>query len=203
VATAQQLEELVSPIALYPDVLIAQVLAGSTYPTQVVEADQWLKANSKLSSDQLAAAVNAQQWDPSIKSLTQFPPVLNTMSESLAWTSALGEAYYNQPADVMNAIQSLRNRAVGAGTLKSTSELKVEVQPAPAPAAVQGGTADRSTADCNHSACPAQHCLRSPVQPRNCLRRARTGPFGIHRDRNGSHRASILWGRDGDGRVDQ
>jgi uncharacterized protein DUF3300 len=138
-ATAQQLEELVSPIALYPDVLIAQVLAGSTYPTQVVEADRWLKANSKLSSDQLAAAVNAQQWDPSIKSLTQFPPVLNTMSESLAWTSALGEAYYNQPVDVMNAIQSLRNRAVGAGTLKSTSEQKVEVQPAPAPAAVQGG----------------------------------------------------------------
>ncbi len=119
-ATAQELQELVSPIALYPDVLVAQILAGSTYPTQVVEAHRWLKQNPNLTGDQLAAQVNQQAWDPSIKSLTQFPTVLQTMNDSLAWTSALGEAYYNQPADVMNAIQVLRNMAVNAGTLKST-----------------------------------------------------------------------------------
>jgi hypothetical protein len=130
-ATAQELQELVSPIALYPDVLVAQILAGSTYPTQVVEADRWLKDNPNLTGDQLASQVNQQAWDPSIKSLTQFPTVLHTMSDSLAWTSSLGEAYYNQPADVMNAIQVLRNKAMAAGTLKSTAQQNVEVQPAP------------------------------------------------------------------------
>ena len=130
-ATAQQLQELVSPIALYPDVLVAQILAGSTYPTQVVEADRWLKQNPNLTGDQLANEVNQQAWDPSIKSLTQFPSVLQTMNDSLAWTSELGEAYYNQPADVMNAIQVLRNMAMTAGTLKTTSQQKVEVEPAP------------------------------------------------------------------------
>jgi len=136
-ATPQQLQELVSPIALYPDVLVAQILAGSTYPTQVVEAERWLKQNPNLSGDQLANQVNQQNWDPSIKSLTQFPTVLQTMNDSLAWTSALGEVYYNQPADVMNAIQVMRNMAVNAGTLKSTDQQKVALQPAP-PAA-QGG----------------------------------------------------------------
>src|SRR5208282_342315 len=121
-ATAQELQEMVSPIALYPDVLVAQILAGSTYPTQVVEADRWLKQNPNLTGDQLAAQVNQQRWDLSIKSLTQFPTVLQTMNDSLAWTSALGEAYYNQPADVMNAIQVLRKMAMDAGTLKSTSQ---------------------------------------------------------------------------------
>jgi hypothetical protein len=130
-ATAQELQELVSPIALYPDVLVAQILAGSTYPTQVVEADRWLKQNPNLTGDQLAAQVNPQPWDPSIKSLTQFPTVLQTMNDSLAWTSALGEAYYNQPGDVMNAIQTLRNMAINAGTLKTTPQQTVEVQPAP------------------------------------------------------------------------
>ena len=132
-ATAQELQELVSPIALYPDVLVAQILAGSTYPTQVVEADRWLKQNPNVTGDQLAGQVNQQPWDPSIKSLTQFPTVLQTMNDSLAWTSELGEAYYNQPADVMNAIQVLRNMAMSAGTLKSTAQQQVEVQPAPPP----------------------------------------------------------------------
>src|SRR5271163_3132954 len=130
-ASAEELQELVSPIALYPDVLVAQILAGSTYPTQVVEADRWLKQNPNLSGDQLAAQVNQQDWDPSIKSLTQFPTVLQTMNDNLAWTSDLGEAYYNQPADVMNAIQVLRNMAVNAGTLKSTAQQQVELQPPP------------------------------------------------------------------------
>jgi uncharacterized membrane protein YgcG len=133
-ATPQELQELVSPIALYPDVLVAQILAGSTYPTQVVEADRWMKQNPNLTGDQLASQVNQQEWDPSIKSLTQFPTVLQTMNDSLSWTSALGEAYYNQPADVMNAIQVLRNMAMSAGTLKSTAQQQVQ----PAPPAAQG-----------------------------------------------------------------
>jgi hypothetical protein len=136
-ATAAQLEELISPIALYPDVLIAQILAASTYPDQVVESSRWLKENPKLSGERLATAANSQPWDPSVKSLTQFPSVLQTMNDSLAWTSELGQAYYNQPADVMSAIQRLRNRAIDAGTLKSTPEQKVNVQPAAAPVASQ------------------------------------------------------------------
>src|SRR6266849_611539 len=130
-ATAQELQELVSPIALYPDVLVAQILAASTYPPQVEEANQWLKEHPNLSGNQLAAGANSQPWDPSVKSLTQFPPVLQTMSDSLAWTSALGETYYNQPADVLNAIQTLRKLALDAGTLKSTEQQQVEVQAAP------------------------------------------------------------------------
>jgi Protein of unknown function (DUF3300) len=152
-ATAQELQELVSPIALYPDVLVAQILAGSTYPTQIVEADRWLKQNPNLTGDQLANQVNQQEWDPSIKSLTQFPTVLQIMNDSLAWTSALGESYYNQPADVMNAIQVLRNKAMAAGTLKSTEQQKVEVQPTP-PAAQ--GTAQPSV---------QQTVIIQPAQP--------------------------------------
>jgi len=136
-ASAEQLQELVSPIALYPDVLLAQILAASTYPDQIVESYAWVKENPNLKGDQLAAAVNQKAWDPSIKSLTQFPPVLKTMNDSLEWTSALGEAYYNQPADVLAAIQALRSRAMEAGTLKSTPQQKVEVHPAPPPAAAQ------------------------------------------------------------------
>jgi hypothetical protein len=143
-ATAEQLQELASPIALYPDVLVAQILAASTYPTQVVEASRWLEQNQNLHGDQLAAAVNAQPWDPGIKSLTQFPPVLKTMNDNLAWTSALGEAYYNQPADVMNAIQTLRKMATDAGTLKTTPQQKVEVQTAPAAQQAGGSSAEQT-----------------------------------------------------------
>ncbi len=135
-ASAQELQELVSPIALYPDLLVAQILAGSTYPTQVVEAARWIQQNPNLTGNALAAQVNQQPWDPSIKSLTQFPSVLQTMNDSLAWTSALGEAYYNQPADVMNAIQILRNKAMEAGNLKTTAQQTVEV---PASSAEPGG----------------------------------------------------------------
>jgi hypothetical protein len=130
-ATAEELQELVSPIALYPDTLVAQILAASTYPTQVVEAHRWLEQNPNLTGDALAAKVNPQPWDPSVKSLTQFPPVLKAMNDSLAWTTTLGETYYDQPADVMNAIQVLRERAMEAGTLKNTPQQKVEVESAP------------------------------------------------------------------------
>jgi len=128
-ATPEDLEQLVSPIALYPDLLVARILVASTFPTQVVECERWLKANSNLKGDDFAKAVNAQPWDPSVRSLSQFPDVIKTMNDSLSWTSALGEAYYNQPDDVMNAIQRLRDRAVKAGTLKDTPQQKIETQP--------------------------------------------------------------------------
>jgi Protein of unknown function (DUF3300) len=142
-ATAEELQELVSPIALYPDLLVAQILAASTYPTQVVEAHRWLEQNPNLTGDALAAKVNPQPWDPSVKSLTQFPPVLQTMNDSLAWTTTLGEAYYNQPADLMNAIQVLRQRAMEAGTLKDTPQQKVELESAPP--TESGGTPSQQT----------------------------------------------------------
>jgi len=156
-ATAQQLEELVSPIALYPDTLVAQILAASTYPSEVVEAHRWLDQNANLKGDQLAAAVNQQPWDPSIKSLCQFPSVLKTMNDSLSWTSALGQAYYNQPTDVLNTIQLMRKRAMDAGTLKSTPQQTVQVQPAPPASDTSGG----------QSAVPApqQTIIINPAQP--------------------------------------
>jgi hypothetical protein len=126
--TAEELKQLAAPIALYPDALVGQVLAGATYPTQVVEAEQWLQQNSSLKGEQLAAAVDKQPWDPSIKGLTQFPSVLQNMGQNLAWTSTLGEAYINDPQAVMKAIQTLRVEAKNAGNLKSTSEQTVTTE---------------------------------------------------------------------------
>lgn len=130
-ATPEQLQQLVSPIALYPDMLIAQILAASTYPTQVVEAERFIQQNSSLSGDALANAVNPQPWDPSVRSLCQFPSVVGMMNQNLSWTQALGQAYYVQPQDVMHAIQVMRRRAMQAGTLKSTAQQKVVMEAAP------------------------------------------------------------------------
>lgn len=130
-ATPEQLEQLVSPIALYPDSLIGQVLAASTYPTQVVEAERFMQQNPNLTGDALATQVNPQPWDPSVRSLCQFPSVLQMMSTNLPWTTQLGGAYYTQPQDVLHAIQVLRRRAMQAGTLKSTSQQRVVMQEAP------------------------------------------------------------------------
>jgi len=149
-ATQQQLEQLVSPIALYPDLLVAQILAASTYPTQIVEADRWLHDNQNLKGTQLTDAASQQPWDPSVKSLTQYAPVLDNMSKNLSWTSALGQAYYNQPADVMSAIQTLRHMAQKAGSLKTTPQQKVVVENAAggtsaAPTTITEGTSGDTT----------------------------------------------------------
>lgn len=117
-----QLEQLVAPIALYPDQLLAQVLAASTYPQQVADADHWRAAQGNASPDQIAAAANAQNWDPSVKALTAFPQVLGQLDRNLSWTTELGNAYYNQPSDVMNAVQALRQRAQASGSLQSTPQ---------------------------------------------------------------------------------
>jgi hypothetical protein len=123
--TAEQLQQLVAPIALYPDVLVAEILAASTYPTQIVEADRWLQQNSSLKGEQLAGEVDKQSWDPSVKALTQFPSVLANMNKNLSWTSALGDAYFNDQQDVLDAVQVMRERAQDAGTLKTTAQQNV------------------------------------------------------------------------------
>jgi hypothetical protein len=123
---SQQLEQLVAPIALYPDALVAQILAASTYPAQVVAADHWLQSMGPVSPDQVAAAADAQStWDPSIKALTAFPQVLAMLDRDLQWTTDLGNAYYNQPQDVLATIQVLRQRAQNAGTLRNTPQEQV------------------------------------------------------------------------------
>src|SRR5208337_4856725 len=112
--TAAELQSLVAPIALYPDALVAQILNAATYPDQVAVADNWMQQNKDLTGSALGTAVNGQTWDPSVKALTQFPSVLNNMAQNMAWTSQLGEAYHNQQAQVMSAIQTLRAQAKSA-----------------------------------------------------------------------------------------
>ena len=126
--TPDQLDQLVAPIALYPDSLVAQILAASTFPAEAVEADRWLQANPNLKGDDLAKAVDQQTWDPSVKALTAFPSVLANMDKNLSWASSLGDAYYNQQSDVMDAIQRMRQKAQQAGNLKDTSQQTVETQ---------------------------------------------------------------------------
>src|SRR6201994_3853207 len=120
--TPEQLQELVAPIALYPDALVAQILAAATYPDQVVEADRWMEQNPGLQGQQFGQDVDQQPWDPSVKALTEFPSVLANMDKNLSWTSSLGDAYVNQQQDVMNAVQAMRDRAQKAGNLKATAQ---------------------------------------------------------------------------------
>jgi hypothetical protein len=126
--TPEQLQRVVAPIALYPDSLVAQILAASTFPEQVVEANRWVQANPDLKGDALGKAVDQQPWDPSVKALTAFPSVLGNMDKNLSWTSSLGDAYYNQQQDVMDAIQVMRQKAEQAGNLKSTPQQVVTTQ---------------------------------------------------------------------------
>jgi hypothetical protein len=126
--TSAQLQQLVAPIALYPDALVAQILAAATYPDQVVEADRWVQQNTNLKGEQLGQEVDKQPWDASVKALAEFPSVLGNMDKNLSWTSSLGDAYVNQPQDVMNAVQVMRQRAQKAGNLDSTSQENVSQQ---------------------------------------------------------------------------
>jgi hypothetical protein len=124
----EHLQQLVAPIALYPDSLVAQILAASTFPEEVVEADRWLQAHPGLQGEALAQEVDQQSWDASVKALTAFPSVLGNMDKNLAWTSSLGDAYYNQEQDVMDAVQVMRQRAQAAGNLKTSSQQVVTGQ---------------------------------------------------------------------------
>ncbi|HEJ7880399.1 DUF3300 domain-containing protein [Serratia marcescens] len=127
--TADQLYQLVSPVALFPDKLLAQVLAGAGYPDQISAADAWLAQNRGLQPAALSSAADAQPWDPSVRGLVQFPDVLDQMAKNIPWTTALGSAYLNDPTDVMNAIQVMRQRAASQGTLKNTPQQRIVVAP--------------------------------------------------------------------------
>ncbi len=138
--TPDQLYQLVAPIALFPDNLVAIVLASSTYPDQITAAWQWMQRNGGLKGPELMQSVDQQPWDASVKGLTQFADVLQQMATNLTWTSSLGDAYFNTPQNVMNAVQVMRQRAYQAGNLKSTPQQNVQVEneqagtePAPAP----------------------------------------------------------------------
>src|SRR6201999_4296625 len=124
----EQLDQLVAPIALYPDALLANVLMASTYPLEVVEASRWADENKNLKGDALKAAVDKQTWDDSIKQLTATPTVLSMMSTKLSWTQQLGDAVLAQQPDIMDAVQRLRAKAQANKKLQSTSQQKVSVQ---------------------------------------------------------------------------
>jgi hypothetical protein len=128
--SADELQQLLAPIALYPDSLVAQILGAATFPDQIASATVWLQQNNSLKGTALMNAVDAQPWDPSVKALTQFPSVLDNLTKNLSWTSTMGEAYNTQSADVMSAIQVLRAKAKAAGNLKSGSQITV-VQESP------------------------------------------------------------------------
>lgn len=152
-----ELDQLVAPIALYPDPLLSEVLIASTYPLEVVQADRWAKSNSSLKGEALTAALAKQGWDDSVKALAQVPNVLTMMADQLDWTQKLGDAVLAQQPELMDAIQRLRGRAQANGKLQSTKELTVTVKSA-APAQGGGGQAQEGQA-------PAQYIVIEPTSP--------------------------------------
>ncbi len=124
----QELDQMLAPVALYPDSLLAQVLVAATYPIEVVQADRWVKQNKNLKGDQLNAALDKQNWDLSVKALVPFPQVLAMMSDKLDWTQKLGDAFLAQQGDVMSTVQKLRSKARSQGSLTTTGQQKVLVQ---------------------------------------------------------------------------
>jgi hypothetical protein len=124
----EELDQLLAPLALYPDSLVAQILMASTYPLEVVQAARWAKANQTLKGDALTKTLEQQDWDPSVKSLVNFPQVLDMMNEKLDWTQKLGDAFLAQQKDVMDTVQKLRLKAYGEGNLKTTEQQKVTVE---------------------------------------------------------------------------
>jgi hypothetical protein len=125
---ADQLDSLVAPIALYPDPMLAQVLAASTYPLEIMQLQQWLQRNPSLKDKALADAVMKQPWDPSVQALAGLPDVVKRLADDIQWTADLGNAFLAQQSDVMEAVQRMRRKAQDKGTLKSTEQVKVETQ---------------------------------------------------------------------------
>ena len=124
----EELDQILAPIALYPDSLLAQILMAATYPIEVVQADRWVKANRNLPPDALNDALDRQSWDLSVKALVPFPNVLSMMSERIDWTQSLGDAFLAQEADVMDSVQRLRAKAYAAGNLHSNQQVAVSRQ---------------------------------------------------------------------------
>lgn len=126
--TPEQLDQMLAPIALYPDALLSQTLMAATYPLEVVEAARWTQANPNLKGDAAVAAVKDKSWDVSVKSLVAFPQVLSMMNNNLDWTQKLGDAMIGQQKDVAESVQRLRAKAAAAGNLKTTPQQKVTTQ---------------------------------------------------------------------------
>jgi hypothetical protein len=124
----EQLDQMMAPIALYPDSLLGQILMASTYPLEVVMADRWVKQNRDLKGDQLNGAIDNQIWDASVKALAPFPDVLSMMSEKLDWTQMVGDAFLAQEGDVMDTVQRLRQKAYTADNLKSSEKQRVTME---------------------------------------------------------------------------
>ena len=124
----EELDQMLAPIALYPDSLLAQVLMASTYPIEIVQADRFAKKNKDLKGDKLLEAAKNEDWDPTVKSLLQFPEVIGMMSEKLDWTTKLGDAFLAQQKNVMDSVQRLRKKAQESGNLKNTKEQIVIVE---------------------------------------------------------------------------
>jgi hypothetical protein len=125
---SDQLDSLVAPIALYPDPLLAQTLAASTYPLEVIQLQQWMEKNKALKDKALADSVEKQNWDPSVQAMAAFPDVVKRLAENIQWTSDLGNAFLAQQSDVMDAVQRMRAKAQGTGNLKTSKEQKVETK---------------------------------------------------------------------------
>jgi hypothetical protein len=123
-----QLDSLVAPIALYPDPLLAQVLAASTYPLEIIQLQQWLPQHKDLKDKALVAAVEKEDWDPSVQAMAPLPDVVKQLAENIKWTTDLGNAFLAQQNDVMEAVQRMRTKAKSAGTLKTTEQQKVETK---------------------------------------------------------------------------
>src|SRR6266436_3876627 len=124
----EELASLVAPIALYPDPLLAQTLAASTYPLEIIQLQQWMDRNKNLQGKALADAVAKQPWDPSIQALVEFPDVVQRMAGNIQWTTDLGNAFLAQQSDVMDAVQRMRGKAQGKGTLKTSAQQTVQTQ---------------------------------------------------------------------------
>src|SRR5215472_6911116 len=123
-----QLDSLVAPIALYPDPLLAQTLAASTYPLEIIQLQQWLGRNPGLKDKALADAVAKEPWDPSIQALAALPDVVKRLADDIQWTTDLGNAFLAQQSDVMDAVQRMRKKAQDKGNLKTTEQQKVETK---------------------------------------------------------------------------
>src|SRR4051794_32449784 len=125
---SDQLDSLVAPIALYPDPLLAQTLAASTYPLEIIQLQQWLTKHPGLKGEALAAAVEKEDWDPAVQGLAALPDVVKRLGDDIKWTTELGNAFLAQQSDVMQAVQRMRKKASDAGNLKSTEQQKVTMQ---------------------------------------------------------------------------
>ncbi|MEM9383308.1 MAG: DUF3300 domain-containing protein [Planctomycetota bacterium] len=127
----EELDQMLAPLALYPDELLSQVLMASTYPLEIVEAARFAKANPDLKDDALTEALEAKDWDPSVKSLVNFPDVLKSLDDQLEWTRKMGDAFLADQKAVLDTVQKLRSKAKDAGNLESSEEMKVTTEPSP------------------------------------------------------------------------